>query len=565
MGRSIHFNRLPAETRERFVRAVNGEDEIDPLMSDSTMGSTAVLIMAALTIAACSAGIVYLWDVDFGSAYGDWSQWGWLGGAIVFVCTWLIAYSFMAAIRSILISKRLPFPAGMYLFASDFIVATSERLTVYDSDDMELEFGLVHNHQDGEYQHSEFKCSAGGDTVSRRFNNPEEGEVFAGLVGHARVVYSAAEAEGNVELLRGFDPLYEAKTKPGVWESLNDRPPDRPPTGEALAASTAGFIRGAGLTALVLAIAATAALVPVRNGLSDDAAFARSKHDLQSLMRYLSEYDDHEVEARSLLPDLALKDADSQGVTKIREFLDSEWGSSDAMKKKAREAIGRHFAQALSSFEAQAGSDPESTSFVRDLVAFLEKNDSPPVLVHFDVSEEGGLAAVDTLLAKIDLDGRTIAPVAPHFSAAKSRGRETKLVGFLSTAFLKVFPNDILSLKRSSSKPSKSNATLEVAYSVSPGNGGEGEPMIFDLEGSNRSFVGISVKFDVTFSVPEHGEPRKLSFVVEPPQRFGVPKGADAARIYAIMADRAYEQLATKLRAAFFAPTASDANKSPDE
>ena len=103
--------------------------------------------------------------------------------------------------------------------------------------------------------------------------------------------------------------------------------------------------------------------------------------------------------------------------------------------------------------------------------------------------------------------------------------------------------------------------TLEIQYSV----GWSGD--VYSEEKGGRHFVGIVVRFAVKMQIPGEKETFDFDLAVEPPDHFtvdyttgslgdiGVPgleAGPTEGKVYDVMAERAFDQLSTKLRGVFF-------------
>jgi hypothetical protein len=119
-------------------------------------------------------------------------------------------------------------------------------------------------------------------------------------------------------------------------------------------------------------------------------------------------------------------------------------------------------------------------------------------------------------------------------------------VSELAQGFRQVFPQDVLSL-RAAATADPARPALRIAYRISPSG------MVYTSQTTSRKFFGVVVDFDTVFSVPQAPVPWRSSLQVLPPDRFTV-KGATQSdeAVYVEMADRAFDQLGAKLRAAYF-------------
>jgi hypothetical protein len=134
----------------------------------------------------------------------------------------------------------------------------------------------------------------------------------------------------------------------------------------------------------------------------------------------------------------------------------------------------------------------------------------------------------------------------------------------LSKAFAEIFPADVLALKMGPPLPAAGTVpndapAILIDYDVVASG------MTYSLERFPlKDFVGLKVTFKVSMRVPS--TPRSFDFGMEiaPPEHFTVnyQTSSNAAlaalssppdeRVYEVMAARAFDQLSTKLRNAFF-------------
>jgi hypothetical protein len=308
----------------------------------------------------------------------------------------------------------------------------------------------------------------------------------------------------------------------------------------------------------------------VRNFLSDEAMFADLKESTYEydVDEYIRNGWRHVEEAETeIKPLVAFNKAKSERTVQgLRTFV-STYPEAKYVPE-ARELIHTLYGESLANFKEHAATgDPTIVPFMEQLLLWLETHDTAGVQVRFLPPSSEMLGIVDTLLAGDGgmLDGRPVAPVAPYFTDDKNLARESAIVGMMQDGFGRVFPNDVLVMQSGERLTPEQAAlpvavpTLEVAYSV----GASGS--VYELEGSQRMFVGIIVVFDVNMRIPDVEPTISFNLPVEPPQTFSIETfdahligliGSDPSddSVYQVMALRAFDELGTKVRTVFFNP-----------
>jgi hypothetical protein len=221
------------------------------------------------------------------------------------------------------------------------------------------------------------------------------------------------------------------------------------------------------------------------------------------------------------------------------------------------------------------------------LVGYLEAHPGAHVEARFHSPSSAALDVVDALL-KSQAGAKKIIPVGPHFDIAHCKPRETNIVSGLQAGFSAIFPADIMTIDQGQripdapsaaadpvtpapTKPAKGKKapepppkpvftlgeitvpTLEVQYRV----GWTGD--VYSEEKSERRFVGIVIDFDVRMRIPDEADTFDFSLQVEPPDTFTVRYssgvgGPSEGQVYDEMAQRAFDQLTSKMRTVFFRP-----------
>ncbi len=237
------------------------------------------------------------------------------------------------------------------------------------------------------------------------------------------------------------------------------------------------------------------------------------------------------------------------------------------------------------------GSDPDAVVVLEALLAWLEAHDdAPPIQVRFRRTVAPSLARADALLAKglLDDDGKAPggnAPVSPHMDARHAERRERAVVTAIQHALERDLPPDVLHLALGPPLPDLPRGSPAFEHVLAPTRPSLPDPpsvpvILVDYQvswsgqtyvgkSSGRRYVGVAFAFAVTVSAPGTPQTVDLATLVEPESTFavdynawdaslravlpdadgGVPRaGADDERVYEVMALRAFDQLASRLR-----------------
>ena len=575
------FNALPDPIRERLVRSLAGQGWPRPILSESTNVGMAVFGWVFLALASAVVTL-FLIGNRFGSLWsgvqGSGHLLGYAGGLF------LLLVSALMAIKRLKLKSALPFSAGRYLLPADYVEATGPKLTIIPMSAL-VNVRAVHHSTNRVYTHSVLTFSFQGN-VSQSFVVRSQAEVEAklGELQWSRQALQAAAASRDVQKLIALDPFFEVRCD-DAWDRLAAADPPHAAHGGAPRVSALpsflrpGFVAGAStLVAVILALP----LWYVRNLLSDEAMFRRAQAEgsESAYEAYVDSGSRHVDEVKnSLLPRAALKEAKGQGsVTALRAVLKKYPGS--VVEAETRAAVHALFSKTLADFHAQAStSDPSMLRFMEKLISYLEKSERSTVEVRFAPPSSDMLTKLDTVLQqKARSRGGDVAPVAGHFDDEHSLPREVAIVNNLAAGFKRVFPTDILELKQGerllgsadAAKVDPSVPTIFIHYDI----GWSGT--MYSGERSARAFVGILVDFVGAMRIPGERDVFDFKLKVMPPDEFTVEYtstaglGANLAnappdeRVYEVMALRAFDQLAGKLRAIFFKP-GSEALQGLDE
>jgi hypothetical protein len=563
-ARTVDFNRLPASVRERFIACTENRQAPLPIVSDQLGMGLALFGWGSLLVLS-AIGLLVVVTADFGEVYGSGLQEGaWIAAYVIL--GFLTVYSLLAMIRRKRLISSLPYRPGRYLFPMDFVDAKSDKLRLLPMSSM-VNFQGTHHHTNGVYSHTDFVFQfEGGVSESIQVRGKDIAERALEQLRVAQYQIAEAVQNRNVEALYAGDVFFEARVE-DRWEEEAQPFHGGAPQGPT-ARPLSPLLRRASLAALAVSLLGVPAWY-LRN-LASDAAIYASLEEYGSevqIQMYVANGGRRAAEAEeTLLPAAALREAKAAGsVTALRGVRERYPKSDEA--KTAKKEIGKLFKKTVADFDAQAADEATMRAFMGRLFKYLEKNDSPPVLVRFATPSATELTEADALLNKEVPGG--VEPISGHFDLASSAPREAAIVKYLQDAFSAIFPADVLSLQqgkrltKADLEREVDEPTIKIHYDVT----WSGDTYVSEM--TKKNFVGIKVKFLVSMRLPGEAVDQTFSFPLEvlPPERFqvgasplenygvGAYNGADdAGRVYHAMALNAFGELATKMRAVFFRP-----------
>jgi hypothetical protein len=548
VSRRVAFNDLPPESRKRFVDCANRRAAPAPLNLEP-LGGMARPVLGFLL----SAGALFLFA---GSGFAQ------VGGSSYDEAGWLVVYvmlmfgalaGVLGIVRARIVRSNLPYAPGTYLFPADIVVADRQgALLVLPLREIES-FKCVHHSTNGRYTHSLLHFQFSHELHSVRVGSQASAEAALQQLSQAERTQSAAAQAGDLETIASLDPLAALPVR-----SAAPTPAVRPEP---------AWLRWR------LALAAAAALVlsvplwAARNAASDYLLFQETERQgtEAAYRQYVAQGWLFKARAQERLPHLAFAEAKRKGtVTALRAVLQNYPRSP--VDADVRQEIRAAYEKSRAKFRAQAANaDPVMISFMEQLIDYMAANDLSAVNVRFRSPNPAALATADRQLsARAAASFRSMAPIAPHFEDQTAQRRETAIVDQLSKAFAGIFPADVLALKQGPRLPAAGTVpndapAILIDYDVVPSG------MIYESSKAvlSKLFVGIKVTFKVSMRVPS--TPRSFDFGMEvaPPQHFTVNYQSSSSalaalesppedRVYAVMAERAFDQLSTKLRNAFF-------------
>lgn len=544
VSRRVAFNDLPAESRQRFVDCAQRRATPAPLHIEPTGGVTGpvlgLLLAAGVLASFAASGFAQAGGSSYDSA-------GWLVGYALL--TFAVLAAILAIVHARIVRWTLPYTAGTYLFPADIVIADRDgSLVVLPLRELQS-LKCVHHSTNGGYTHSLCHFQFSHELHSCRFGSQAAAEAALQQLSQAERTQAAAAQMGDVETLAALDPL----------AALPGRAAAAAPAVRAMPAWLRWRFAIAAAAGLVLAVPLWAG----RNVLSDYSLFSETEvlGTEAAYRQYVVQGWLFKARAQERLPRVAFAEARRKGtVTALRAVLRNYPGSP--VDADVRAEIRAAYEKSRARFRAQAANaDPVMVAFLERLVDYMVAKDLSTVSVRFRSPNPAALAKEDQRLsARAASSFRSMAPIAPHFEEKTARQRESAIVNRLDKAFAAIFPADVLALKMGQRLPAAGMVANDVPailidYAVVPSG------VIYESSSNplSKLFVGIKVAFKVSMRVPDTARSFDFAMDVAPPEHFTVNydtlttfSGPPDERVYAVMAERAFDQLSTKLQRAFF-------------
>jgi hypothetical protein len=231
----------------------------------------------------------------------------------------------------------------------------------------------------------------------------------------------------------------------------------------------------------------------------------------------------------------------------------------------AAEVHGLYQASLKRFADAAATADPSLLPLMSSMLDFLEASHNPAVEVHFSRPSTEQLVQLDERIAATGgaYQGRAVAPASMHFTQSSANARETRISAEIQQGFRSIFPNDVLAIVPVQiSNPTRPQ--IEIKYEIGPSG-----KVYVPRDDPKKAFVGLEFRFAAAMSVPQRDDQWQFGLEIHPPEHFVVqyefarnaPKvGPADSQVYAVMAERAFDELSVKLRAAFFKEGSAPAN-----
>jgi hypothetical protein len=543
--RRIAFNALPVSARNRLIDCFAGKGPTQFILGERP-GVTSSIIGWILLLAVAGA-------VGYSSIAGrwrtipEWSELGLLAGA-----AFVAIVSIVGIVRTSTLAAILPFRRGQYLLPVDYIEAFDGNLRIIPYSDL-VDWGMVHHYRNGVYQNTKINFRFPGFTATFTTNR-STADSTRDRVRQAREALATAVDRGDENTLRALDPLYEVRVK----DQWNAPPPiGNPPP---LAGSLPWLLKAGAGTLASLVFGALVALPTfqwlrtyVDDQLYNEAKATDTASGWQSYIGY-----QHGLRADSVrkneLPRAAFHDAQSKNsVTALREFRKTY--PQSALDDDAKKAIAALYESAFDTFQTQAATtNPKLVPFMKAMINWLaahSEDAAQSIEMRFEPPTTSDLADVDKYIEKKSKD---LATVSPHFGDEKMKTREGAMVARFADAWKNVFAEDIMVMKMGErlrgKKTIPSVPTMEISYDVhSTGTAYWSDPPV----AGEKGFVGIELAFHVRMFTPGYDDKIEFEVTVKPPKTFETSKNASEGEVYDVMTERAFDELGTKLRKAFFA------------
>jgi hypothetical protein len=548
---SYDFHRLPERIKRQMARAI--ADAGNRLREETSSNVFFYVFRGLGLLLVAGLGLPLLVD-NFGNPARDeiWSNKGLMIG--IALITGALAYLILVVRRRFVLNKAFNFPPGQYLFPFTLIDARSTQLTVIDFTQV-LAIRAVDHTVNGSYSHTAFTFSF-PDALARTWKvaNKKRADQFGvKLAALQNAVHSAAERK-DVALMMRLDPFYEIRMK--NWAVPDTGP--APVVGRVRALLAHPLVAKPIVGALVLALVLAPVLWLARNVAADFAVRAEAQR-LQTEAAYTGYIVNgwfHVAEMRAALPRVALAEVlKKNSVTALRELAARY--PEEGLKAEIDQAIHVLYQRALARFTRQATtSDPALLATMERLLLVLEQSGKPQVAIQFTRPTTSQLGELDASIKQREKEvGSKIIPASIHFGNDSAAPREARIAKGLQAAFRSIFTNDVLDLVVM--RPNTSHMPrLEIRYQIAPSGA-----VYFSEKDKDRAFVGLVARFQSQLEVGPAVDPWRFDMEVKPPEHFTVnydmPAGAVNAgpqdsQVYAVMAERAFDELAVKIRAAFF-------------
>lgn len=550
---SYDFHRLPSRLKQQLASAIaDGGNHLQEETSSNALFY--VLRGAGLILVAGFAWLLLAgW---FGNPEKDeiWEGTGLIIGFALFIGAF--AYLLLVLRRRFVLNRAFSFRPGQYLFPFTLVDARQAQLTVVDITQAQG-IGAVDQHINGSYSHTTFTFSfADARTRVWKIASKARADQFGAKLGALQNAVHRAHEQKDVATLMRLDPFYEIRMQNWAMPAGGQAP--EPGRVRSLLAHP--LLAKPIVAALALALVLAPLLWAARNVAADYAVHAEAKRlNTEQAYNHYSRNGYFKVaEMRAAVPRVALAEViGKNSVTALRE-LASRYPQA-GLQADIDKAIHVLYQKSLARFTRQATtSDPALLSTMERLLQVLERSGNPQVAIHFQRPTDVQLGELDASLKEREKEvGSKIIPASVHFGNDSAAPRETRIAQGLQAAFRTIFTNDVLNLVVMPHND-KHMPRLEIRYQIAPSGA-----VYFSEKEKDKAFVGLVARFQSQLEVGEAVAPWRFDMAVAPPKQFTVnydmPPGAVNAgpadsQVYAVMAERAFDELAVKIRAAFFRP-----------
>lgn len=543
----VDFDRLPERVKRQIARSIA---DADSHLREEAPSNTMFYATRGLGLALLALWLYSVVTGDFAKTDADelWDNVRVGTGMALLIGP--IAYLALAMRQRFTMSRDFGFPPGQYMFPYTLIDARRPQWQVIDLSQL-AGINVVENQVNGTYSHTTYAFSfADAPTRTWRINNRGRADQFGAKLSVLQKAAHDAHQRNDLAALLRLDPFFEIRKN--NWNM---------PQGGALppAARVRAWLARPPLAAVALALLLAPTVWMARNTAADVVMTSQAKrlNTERAYIWYIQNGWFNVAEMRAAVPRVAFEEVKKKNsVTALRSLV-ARYPKAGLQADVGKE-IHVLYQGALAKFKDQAiTSDPALLVTMEKLLHLLEQRGDPKVAIHFTRPSTEALGALDASIkhSEARLGGKKIIPASEHFHNNSAAPREARIVAGLQAAFRTIFANDVLNLQ---AHADPRLPMLDIAYQIAPSG------MIYVSEENNeKAFVGLVARFRAALKVEEPADPWRFEMEVVPPDHFTVnydlPPGAVASgppesRVYAVMAERAFDELAVKIRAAFFRP-----------
>jgi hypothetical protein len=538
------FHRLPDRVKRQIARSIADGDYH---LREETATNSLFYVLRGLGLLIVA---FFLWATlagNFGQPEHDelWSNVA-IGTGLAMIIG-VIAYLGLVIRRRFKMNRDFGFAPGQYLFPYTLVDARRPQWQVVDLSQA-TGINVVEQLINGMYSHTTYAFSF-PDAATRtwKISNKNRAQQFGTKLAALQSAAHDAYQRNDLASLLRLDPFFEIRRK--NWEM---------PQNDAVPPSSR--LKNFLVHPVVAAIATALVLAPVfwlvRNVGADYAMQAEAKR-LNTEKAYVWYIDNGWFkvdEMRAAVPRIAFEEVKKlHSVTELRSLL-IRYRNAGLQADVGKE-IHVLYQAALAKFKDQAiTSDPALLASMERLLQVLEQRGDPKVGIHFTRPGNEALGALDASIKQSEakLGGKKIIPAALHFYDNSAAPREARIAAGLQGAFRSIFANDVLDL-RVVGASNNTSPMLEITYQIAPSGS-----IFVSEENKEQAFVGLVARFQAALQAEPSAAPWRFDMEVAPPNHFtvepndAVTAGSPESRVYAVMAERAFDELGVKIRAAFF-------------
>ncbi|MBX3264142.1 MAG: hypothetical protein KIS78_22395 [Labilithrix sp.] len=579
--KAVDFYKLPRAIQDRFVGSVMSGFPPAPILA--VKGGTPTKLVWLGVSAACFVALIVAARLGYGALDSGLSLHSVKALPLYLALVFGFAFGLVQAFARVVRERALPYTSGVYLFPACLIDARDDQFRVYETRDL----------ASVDVQGAAIRVAfAGGVQFLFPLSKPEAGAEIVAEVQAARDRAMHAQATEDPKELVAVDPLHNPRfsSPVGPRDAYELR---RAPWGKLGPVVAAGVAVVVGPTLWML-----------RNSGSDKTMYARATqvNDSESYRLYLAHGEAFKGEVGDvLLPRAELRDAEKVGTVEallaykkshpeskipsevaasVRKAMLEELekakqpGTIAALSEFAKSfpehgvepelaaAIHAVYARELDAYKKKAPKkDAGAPAFIERLFAYAEKH-GPKVEVRFKRKAATTMERADQFILKTPTFMGVVTYPSRFFDDKHSTVREAALGRTLAAQFdaglaAELFEVTVGPLVTDAELPEPKAPTLFVTH-VAEWSGHN-----YTSNRPRGSYIGVQFNFEAAFVIP--GEPKPYKFkaeifkhaathVLNNPDEPMLAPGQAEEKVYATMADDAFEQFGKRLLANFFAP-----------